>query len=91
MAAASRPDKLAPGQPYTQDRFGHRHPIAVQTDAGVVELPAGSPTESWTNAQIDAFAQREGIDLSGSKNKTERLAAIDRHREATAPALPSAD
>lgn len=88
MAGRRTPGVLTPGQPYTQDRFGHRHPLTVKTDAGDVELPFGLPNEAWTVKQLDAYAGREGVDVSQAKNKTDRLAAIERHREATAPALP---
>jgi hypothetical protein len=41
-----------------------------------VDIPAGDPVEDWTNAQIDAYAKREVIDLGGASNKADRLAAI---------------
>lgn len=42
-----------------------------------VKIPDGDPAESWTVKQIDAYAERESIDLSkvGAK-KDERLAAV---------------
>jgi hypothetical protein len=90
VTAGKRRDvvELQPGQPYTQDRFGYRHPIVVASDEGPIALPEGSPTIAWTNAQIDAYAAREGIDVASAKNKPERLAAIDAHRASTQPALP---
>jgi hypothetical protein len=88
MAIPDRHDDIAPGQPYRLDRFGYRHALAAKTESGVVELPFGTPTADWTIKQLDAFAGRKGIDVSRAKNKTERLAAIAQHSEATAPALP---
>ncbi|MCC4906973.1 hypothetical protein [Microbacterium sp. cx-59] len=77
-----------PGEPYTQDRFGYRHPLVVPTASGAVSIPEGSPTDVWTNAQLDAYAEREGIELAGSKNKTDRLTKIGAHQAAKLPALP---
>ncbi|MDF2992089.1 MAG: hypothetical protein K0S37_2603 [Microbacterium sp.] len=76
------------GQTYTEDRFGHRRPLAVQGESGLVEVPAGIPDGAWTNRQLDAYAQRAGVDVGTAKNKADRLAAIDAHRAATQPALP---
>ncbi|MFB3980332.1 hypothetical protein [Microbacterium proteolyticum] len=90
MAAATRPNPV-PSGPYTEDRFGYRHPLVVETPAGEVFVPEGNPTDAWTNAQLDAYAGREGIDVSGAKNKAARLTAIDAHREALLPALPPAE
>lgn len=80
--------EIRPGQAYTQDRFGYRRPLVEQTESGLVELPAGTPDQSWTNAQLDAYAGREGIELGAPKNKADRLVAIGGHREAEEPALP---
>jgi len=45
-----------------------------------VEIPEGDPTEDWTNAQLDAFAKAENIDLGGASNTADRLAAIDKSK-----------
>lgn len=34
------------------------------------------PSEVWTVAEIDAWADAHGIDLSGAKTKAEKLAVI---------------
>jgi len=34
------------------------------------------PSESWTVAEIEAWADAHGIDLSGAKTKPEKLAVI---------------
>jgi hypothetical protein len=42
-----------------------------------VAIPEGDPVEAWTAKQLDAYADREGIDLSKVANKkAEKLAAI---------------
>lgn len=44
-----------------------------------VEIPEGPPKDSWTVPQLEAFAEREGIDLSGVEgNKPEKFAAIEK-------------
>jgi hypothetical protein len=40
------------------------------------EIPGGDPTEKWSAGEIKAYAEREGIDLDGTKNKGEYLTAI---------------
>jgi len=40
-------------------------------------FPDGEPTESWTVAQIDAYAAERGINLGGASTKAEKLAAIE--------------
>lgn len=45
--------------------------------ADEVTIPDGEPVEAWTVKQIDAYAERERIDLSGvGTKKDERLAAV---------------
>lgn len=39
-----------------------------------VEIPEGDPAESWTVAQLDAYAVERGVEVSG--NKGEKLAAL---------------
>ena len=45
-------------------------------DSTVVEIPGGVPDETWTVKQIDAYAEREGIDLGDASNKAEKLSAV---------------
>ena len=42
----------------------------------VVVIPEGDPSSDWKAAQFEAFAEREGIDLSKAKNNPGRLKAI---------------
>ncbi|QJU52935.1 hypothetical protein SCB71_06330 [Herbiconiux sp. KACC 21604] len=41
-----------------------------------VEIPEGDPTMQWNVAQIDAFAEKRGIDLTGPNTKPEKLEVI---------------
>lgn len=56
----------------------------------VVEIPDDDPSDSWTNAQLDKLAERDGVDFAGVKNKGDRLEAIAKHREAAAAAAAAA-
>jgi hypothetical protein len=42
------------------------------------DKPARSetPDDTWTNAELDAYAVEKGIDMGGASNKATRLAAI---------------
>ena len=53
------------------------------SDAPVV-IPDGAPSEEWTNAQLDAYAEREGVDFAGVKNKADRMTAIAESRKVDA-------
>ena len=48
----------------------------VEDEAVSVEpaYPDGDPAESWTVAQLDAYAAEKGVDVSG--NKPEKVAAL---------------
>lgn len=49
---------------------------SAKSDAPVV-IPEGDPTDKWTLKELDAYAEREKIDLSSAgAKKDERLAAI---------------
>lgn len=41
-----------------------------------VEIPDGDPHDKWNVKQLDAYAQREDIDLSSAGSKAEKLTAI---------------
>lgn len=41
------------------------------------EIPEGDPAEAWTVKQLQAYADREEIDLGNAKTKTEILAALN--------------
>lgn len=40
------------------------------------EIPEGVPSDKWNHAQLDAYAEREVIDLAGATKKDDKLAAI---------------
>lgn len=63
---------------------------AAKAAPAVVEIPEGDPSDSWTNAQLDKLAERDGVDFAGVKNKGDRLEAIAKHREAAAAAAAAA-
>ncbi|WIB25423.1 hypothetical protein [Curtobacterium sp. MCSS17_015] len=42
----------------------------------VVEIPEGVPEESWKGDQLDAYAEREGIDLGSASKKADKVAVI---------------
>lgn len=46
------------------------------TDSDEVVIPDGDPEKTWTNPQLVAYAEREGIDLDGATKKDDLLAAI---------------
>lgn len=46
-------------------------------DDGIPVLTESAPDDSWKVAEIDAYAEREGIDLTGAKNKKDKLALIN--------------
>lgn len=39
-------------------------------------IPEGDPSEDWTVKELDAYAEREGIDLAGATKKADKVAAI---------------
>lgn len=39
-----------------------------------ITIPDGDPADSWTKAQLTAYAGRESIDVSSAKNKADMLA-----------------
>ena len=48
----------------------------VAPDAVTVPSPAGTPTSEWTNAEIEAYAKANNIDLGGATKKADMLAVI---------------
>ena len=59
---------------------------AAKAAAGSADIPEGDPSDKWSNKQLEAYAQREGIDLGTPKNKGDRLTAIAEARKAAADA-----
>jgi hypothetical protein len=49
---------------------------AEKNEAETVEIPDGEPSEDWSAKQLDAFAERAGIDLGGATKKADKVAAI---------------
>lgn len=41
-----------------------------------VTIPDGDPTDEWKVAEIDAYVERESIDVGGATKKDDKLAAI---------------
>jgi hypothetical protein len=59
------------------DRFNPAPPEVNQEEIEEsVELPAGDPTDAWSNKELDAYADAHGIDIKTAKNKAEKLAAF---------------
>jgi hypothetical protein len=57
---------------------------AAKSSDGPVVIPDGDPSEEWSNKQLDAYAEREGLDFAGVKNKGDRLTAIAEGRKVNA-------
>lgn len=66
------PDAAGASKPHTPEETG----AAVVVEDEVVAIPEGEPTSEWTNKQLDALAERDGVDLTGATNKAERLARL---------------
>lgn len=54
------------------------------------DFPEGEPTESWTVAQLRAYAAQEEISLAGADKKADILAAVTAPREPAAIISPPA-
>ncbi|MGY2036614.1 hypothetical protein ACW9HF_15135 [Nocardia gipuzkoensis] len=50
--------------------------VAVPAEAESEPDPAGEPSDSWTVAQLQAFAKANGIDLGEATKKADILAAV---------------
>lgn len=57
------------------ERHGYDVIYAPETEK-VVEIREGEPAEDWTKKQLEAFAEREGINLGSAKNKGEVWTAV---------------
>lgn len=56
---------------------GDVKPTAPETEPDAPDaIPDGLPTTAWKNAQILAYADREGIDLGEASTKDAMLAAL---------------
>ena len=47
-----------------------------EPDAGETTVPDGDPSEEWSGKQLDKFAAELGIDLGGSRTKSDKVAAL---------------
>ena len=54
-----------------------RTPSSVAAEKGPVQIPEGQPNDSWTHAQIDAYASVLELDLGDASTKAQKVAAID--------------
>lgn len=76
-------DLLPPGTKKAGAKSADKVPD--KTNETPVGIPEGDPTEEWTIKQIDAYAEREKIDLKDAgKAKAEKLAAIAAAKASTA-------
>lgn len=81
--------KFEEGVAYRMDRNGNVKPVTVEHDGRAVALPGSVPDESWTHAQLEAYADSEGVDFGSARSKDERLAVVAEHHAAGLPALPA--
>lgn len=51
--------------------------LVTVTESGEIQLPPGTPDESWTVKQLTKYAADHVIDLAGAKAKADVLAAIN--------------
>lgn len=65
------------------ERKGYIVPESVAVQAGLLAdpdaapaLPDGDPAESWTVAQLRAYAAEHGVDLTGASVKADILAKL---------------
>ena len=71
----SNPDAPGVSQPHTAAEISD---VVANAPAGPspVEIPDGEPSEKWSAKQLDAFADRAGIDLAGATTKADKVTAI---------------
>lgn len=55
-------------------------PVSGSEGSATVDVPAGEPDDSWTVKQLEAYAQRVQVDLSGTTTKAEKLSAVTPNR-----------
>ncbi len=71
------------------DSYGRPLPaktkVTVGTDPVAVTIPDGEPTETWTVAQLDAYADSQDPAIDGyadAKNKPDKLPLVVAHYQA---------
>ena len=78
--APKRPPKVTSqtmdGQPEGNPTAPGETPDAVWPTP-MPTAPAGTPSSDWTNAEIEAYAKANNIDLDGATKKADMLAAIE--------------
>jgi hypothetical protein len=52
------------------------HGLTAPGQTPAMVLPEGDPDDSWSKAQLDEYANREGFDFTGTKTKVDKLAVI---------------
>jgi len=85
--APKRPPKVTSqtmdGQPEGNPTAPGETPNAVwptpmpTVDPVTEDAPSGTPNSNWTNAEIEAYAEANNIDLDGATKKADMLAAIE--------------
>lgn len=50
--------------------------VADGASPAASDIPDGDPSEEWTAKQLDAVAERDGVDLGGATKKADKVAAI---------------
>jgi GH25 family lysozyme M1 (1,4-beta-N-acetylmuramidase) len=50
--------------------------VVMAEEVEGIDIPDGDPSEDWSAKQLDAFAERAGIDLGGATKKADKVAAI---------------
>lgn len=48
---------------------------APADESDAPKYPEGEPSEDWTHDQLDAYAADKSVDLTGAKNKADKVAA----------------
>lgn len=64
------------GMTFTALDDGANGPYDIYRAKPASAYPEGTPSESWTVPQIEAYAKANNIDLSGCSTKAEKLAAV---------------
>ncbi len=70
------PDDTVPK--WAADQISNPSAWAGASEVGQSDYPEGDPSEDWTHAQLDAYAeaQEPAVDVSGATNKAEKVAAL---------------
>jgi hypothetical protein len=72
--SATPPEDVPPLDGYYSD--GPHEPGYAGPPEDPETAPEGAPTSTWKNADIEAWAEANGVDLGGATKKADMLAAI---------------